>query len=127
MRPEVILEIPCDNCDGSTYLEFNTLEEVDSVVETLFALREKLKNQIEEEKNRKRERRKRAKARKKNKSNEKELMNIPIKLKNGNEFSVTCDDVVFDPKDGIFHYLLDGKIVLSVNMNYMQEEEEFEG
>ena len=65
MKPEVILEIPCDNTGGSFYMTFNKIEEIDDLLSTLEDARAELEHQIEMEKQRKRDKRKRAKMRRK--------------------------------------------------------------
>lgn len=124
MKPEVILEIPCDNTEGSCYMTFNKIEEIDDVMDTLEVLRAELEHQIEMEKQRKRDKRKRAKMRKK--ENKKEIMQLPIKLKNGNEFVITCDDVVFNEGNLAFDYVLNGELVMTIPLSSLDSESDFE-
>lgn len=124
MKPEVILEIPCDNTGGSCYMTFNKVEEVDEVMETLEVLRAELEHQIEMGKQRKRDKRKRAKMRKK--ENKKEIMQLPIKLKNGNEFIVTCDDVIFNEGNLALDYVLNGELVMTIPLSSLDSEPDFE-
>lgn len=124
MKPEVILEIPCDNTEGSCYMTFNKIEEIDDVVETLEVLRAELEHQIEMEKQRKRDKRKRAKMRRK--ENKKEVTQIPVNLKNGDKFVVTCDDVIFDEENTSLDFVLNGKLVIKVPLSSLASEPDFE-
>lgn len=64
MKPQVNFVIPSE--DGEMVLEFNKVEEIDEVIETLEMCRAELEHQIEMERQRRREKKKRAKVRKKN-------------------------------------------------------------
>ena len=63
MKPQVNFVIPSE--DGEMVLEFNKVEEIDEVIETLEMCRAELEHQIEMERQRRREKKKRAKMRKK--------------------------------------------------------------
>ena len=105
-------------------MTFNKIEEVDDVMETLEVLRAELEHQIEMEKQRKRDKRKRAKMRRK--ENKKEVMQLPIKLKNGNEFAVTCDDVIFNEGNLALDYVLNGELVMTIPLSSLDSELDFE-
>lgn len=121
MKQQVDFIIPCENTKGEVVMSFNTVEEIDSVINTLEEARSDLEHQIEMERMRRREK----KQRKKNRRNEnqKEVVNIPVKLKNGNEFVVTCDDVYFNGESGMFNYTLNGEVVLSIPISSMSDVE----
>ena len=63
MKPQVNFVIPSE--DGEMVLEFNKVEEIDEVIETLEMCRAELEHRIEMERQRRREKKKRAKMRKK--------------------------------------------------------------
>lgn len=67
MKPQVNFVIPSE--DGEMVLEFNKVEEIDEVIETLEMCRAELEHQIEMERQRRREKKKRAKMRKKENTN----------------------------------------------------------
>lgn len=105
-------------------ISFEKIEEIDDLLSTLEDARADLEHQIEMEKQRKRDKRKRAKMRKK--ENKKEIMQLPIKLKNGNEFIVTCDDVIFNEGNLAFDYVLNGELVMTIPFSSFASEPDFE-
>lgn len=105
-------------------LGFTTLEQIDSFIETFEEMRADLEHQIEMEKQRKRDKRKRAKMRRK--ENKKEVMQLPIKLKNGNEFIVTCDDVIFNEGNLSLDYVLNGELLMTIPLSSLDSEPDFE-
>lgn len=105
-------------------LGFTTLEQIDSFIETFEEMRADLEHQIEMEKQRKRDKRRRAKMRRK--ENKKEVMQLPIKLKNGNEFIVTCDDVIFNEGNLALDYVLNGELVMTIPLSSLDSEPDFE-
>lgn len=125
MKPKV--EITLVHEEGlldDVALGFTTLEQIDSFIQTFEEMRADLEHQIEMEKIRKRDKRKRAKMRKK--ENKKEIMQLPIKLKNGNEFVITCDDVVFNQGNLAFDYVLNGELVMTIPLSSLDSEPDFE-
>lgn len=125
MKPKV--EITLVHEEGlleDVVLGFTTLEQIDSFIETFEEMRADLEHQIEMEKIRKRDKRKRAKMRKK--ENKKEIMQLPIKLKNGNEFIVTCDDVIFNEGNLALDYVLNGELVMTIPLSSLDSEPDFE-
>lgn len=105
-------------------ISFEKIEEIDDLLSTLEDARAELEHQIEMEKQRKRDKRKRAKMRKK--ENKKEIMQLPIKLKNGNEFVITCDDVVFNEGNLALDYVLNGELVMTIPHSSLDSEPDFE-
>lgn len=105
-------------------ISFEKIEEIDDLLSTLEDARADLEHQIEMEKQRKRDKRKRAKMRKK--ENKKEIMQLPIKLKNGNEFIVTCDDVIFNEGNLALDYVLNGELVMTIPFSSLDSEPDFE-
>lgn len=105
-------------------ISFEKIEEIDDLLSTLEDARAELEHQIEMEKQRKRDNRKRAKMRKK--ENKKEVMQLPIKLKNGNEFIVTCDDVIFNEGNLALDYVLNGELVMTIPLSSLDSEPDFE-
>ena len=125
MKPKV--EITLVHEEGlldDVTLGFTTLEQIDSFIETFEEMRAELEHQIEMEKQRKRDKRKRAKMRRK--GNKKEVMQLPIKLKNGNEFAVTCDDVIFNEGNLALDYVLNGELVMTIPLSSLDSELDFE-
>lgn len=125
MKPKV--EITLVHEEGlleDVVLGFTTLEQIDSFIETFEEMRADLEHQIEMEKIRKREKRKRTKMRRK--ENKKEVMQLPIKLKNGNEFIVTCDDVIFNEGNLTLDYVLNGELVMTIPLSSLDSEPDFE-
>lgn len=96
-------------------ISFEKIEEIDDLLSTLEDARAELEHQIEMEKQRKRDKRKRAKMRRK--ENKEEVMQLPIKLKNGNEFIVTCDDVIFNGGNLALDYVLNGELVMTIPLS----------
>lgn len=105
-------------------ISFEKIEEIDDLLSTLEDARAELEHLIEMEKQRKRDKRKRAKMRKK--ENKKEIMQLPIKLKNGNEFIVTCDDVIFNEGNLALDYVLNGELVMTIPLSSLDSEPDFE-
>lgn len=105
-------------------ISFEKIEEIDDLLSTLEDARAELEHQIEMEKQRKRDKRKRAKMRKK--ENKKEIIQLPIKLKNGNEFIVTCDDVIFNEGNLALDYVLNGELVMTIPLSSLDSEPDFE-
>lgn len=105
-------------------ISFEKIEEIDDLLSTLEDARAELEHQIEMEKIRKRDKRKRAKTRRK--ENKKEVMQLPIKLKNGNEFIVTCDDVIFNEGNLALDYVLNGELVMTIPLSSLDSEPDFE-
>lgn len=105
-------------------ISFEKIEEIDDLLSTLEDARAELEHQIEMERQRKRDKRKRAKMRKK--ENKKEIMQLPIKLKNGNEFIVTCDDVIFNEGNLALDYVLNGELVMTIPLSSLDSEPDFE-
>lgn len=105
-------------------ISFEKIEEIDDLLSTLEDARADLEHQIEMEKQRKRDKRKRAKMRKK--ENKKEIMQLPIKLKNGNEFVITCDDVIFNEGNLALDYVLNGELVMTIPLSSLDSEPDFE-
>lgn len=125
MKPKV--EITLVHEEGlleDVVLGFTTLEQIDSFIETFEEMRADLEHQIEMEKQRKRDKRKRAKMRRK--GNKKEVMQLPVKLKNGDEFVVTCDDVIFDEENTSLDYVLNGELVMTIPLSSLDSEPDFE-
>lgn len=125
MKPKV--EITLVHEEGlleDVVLGFTTLEQIDSFIATFEEMRADLEHQIEMEKQRKRDKRKRAKMRRK--GNKKEVMQLPIKLKNGNEFIVTCDDVIFNEGNFALDYVLNGELVMTIPLSSLDSEPDFE-
>lgn len=125
MKPKV--EITLVHEEGlldDVTLGFTTLEQIDSFIETFEEMRADLEHQIEMEKQRKRDKRKRAKMRRK--ENKKEVMQLPIKLKNGNEFIVTCDDVIFNEGNLSLDYVLNGELLMTIPLSSLDSEPDFE-
>lgn len=125
MKPKV--EITLVHEEGlleDVVLGFTTLEQIDSFIQTFEEMRADLEHQIEMEKIRKRDKRKRAKTRRK--ENKKEVMQLPIKLKNGNEFIVTCDDVIFNEGNLALDYVLNGELVMTIPLSSLDSEPDFE-
>ena len=125
MKPKV--EITLAHEEGlleDVALGFTTLEQIDSFIQTFEEMRADLEHQIEMEKQRKRDKRKRAKMRRK--ENKKEVMQLPIKLKNGNEFIVTCDDVIFNEGNLALDYVLNGELVMTIPLSSLDSEPDFE-
>lgn len=125
MKPKV--EITLVHEEGlldDVTLGFTTLEQIDSFIETFEEMRADLEHQIEMEKQRKRDKRKRAKMRRK--ENKKEVMQLPIKLKNGNEFIVTCDDVIFNEGNLSLDYVLNGELLMTIPLSSLDSELDFE-
>lgn len=105
-------------------LGFTTLEQIDSFIQTFEEMRADLEHQIEMERQRKRDKKKRAKMRRK--ENKKEVMQLSIKLKNGNEFIVTCDDVIFNEGNLALDYVLNGELVMTIPFSSLASESDFE-
>lgn len=105
-------------------ISFEKIEEIDDLLSTLEDARAELEHQIEMEKQRKRDKRKRAKMRRK--ESKKEVMQLPIKLKNGNEFIVTCDDVIFNEGNLALDYVLNGELVMTIPLSSLDSEPDFE-
>lgn len=105
-------------------ISFEKIEEIDDLLSTLEDARAELEHQIEMEKQRKRDKRKRAKMRKK--ESKKEVMQIPVRLKNGNEFIVTCDDVIFNEGNLALDYVLNGELVMTIPLSSLDSEPDFE-
>lgn len=124
MKPQVDFIIPCNNQEGEMVLNFRNVEEIESVIDSLKECRAELEHQIEMEKQRKRDKRRRAKMRRK--ENKKEVIQIPIKLKNGNEFIVTCDDVIFNEGNLALDYVLNGELVMTIPLSSLDSEPDFE-
>lgn len=103
---------------------FDSLGDIDFVIERLEELRAELEHQIEMERQRKREKKRRAKLRRK--ENRKEVMQFPIKLKNGNNFVVTCDDVIFNEGNLALDYVLNGELVMTIPLSSIKTEPDFE-
>lgn len=125
MKPKV--EITLVHEEGlleDVVLGFTTLEQIDSFIETFEEMRADLEHQIEMEKQRKRDKRKRAKMRRK--ESKKEVMQLPIKLKNGNEFVITCDDVIFNEGKFALDYVLNGELVMTIPLSSLDSEPDFE-
>lgn len=125
MKPEVILEIPCGNTEGSCYMTFNKIEEIDDVMGTLEVLRAELEHQIEMEKQRKRE--KNIRKKKRWKEDKREVLRVPVKLKNGDDFVVTCDEFIFNEDNLSFDYALNGELVMTIPISSIDTEPDFEG
>lgn len=106
-------------------LNFRNVEEIESVIDSLEECRAELEHQIEMERQRRREKRKRANMRRK--ESKKEVMQIPVRLKNGNEFIVTCDDVIFNEGNLAFDYVLNGELVMTIPISSIDTEPDFEG
>lgn len=45
---------------------------------------------------------------------ENEINTVHVKLKNGKEISVDCDDIEFNKKDGTLNYMLEGKTIYTI-------------
>lgn len=52
-----------------------------------------------------------------------EIMNIPVKLKNGKEMTIDCDDIVFDEKDCTLNYMLKGKTIYTIPLDAIADNE----
>lgn len=66
MKPQVDFIIPCDNKEGNFVIHFNTVEEIDGVINKLEECRAELEHQIEMRRIQRREAKKRRKLAKKN-------------------------------------------------------------
>lgn len=124
MKPQVDFIIPCNNQEGEMILNFRNVEEIESVIDSLEECRAELEHQIEMERQRRREKKKRYKMRKR--GQEVRVMQLPVKLKNGDSFVVTCHDVVFNPESGTFNYTMNNEVILSIPISAMAEEPDFE-
>lgn len=98
---------------------FDSVKAIDFVIESLEELRAELEHKIEMEKQRKRYKMRR-------KESKKEVMQIPVRLKNGNEFIVTCDDVIFNEGNLAFDYVLNGELVMTIPISSIDTEPDFE-
>lgn len=124
MNPRVDLMISFDNDFDNVVLHFDDLEEIDSLINSLEECRAELEHQIGMEKQRKRDKKMRKKMRKN--ENKKSAIQLPIKLKNGDEFVVTCDDVIFNEGDLSLDYVLNGKLVMTIPLSSIASEPDFE-
>lgn len=124
MKPKVDFIIPCDNEDGAMVMHFCKVEEIDSVIQSREECRSELEHQIEMERQRRREKKRRARLRRK--ENKKEVMQVSIKLKNGNKFVVTCDDVIFNEGNLALDYVLNGELVMTIPLSSIETEPDFE-
>ena len=46
-------------------------------------------------------------------------MQLLVELKNGDSFVVTCHDVVFVHEAGVFNYIMDNEVILSIPISAM--------
>lgn len=124
MRPRVNFCFEDSTNSQKINFELYEIEQIDSIIEGLEEARAELEHQIEMERQRKRDKRKRAKMRRK--ENKKEVMQIPIKLKNGNEFIVTCDDVIFNEGNLALDYVLNEELLMTIPLSSLDSEPDFE-
>ena len=106
-------------------MTFNKIEEIDDVMGTLEVLRAELEHQIEMEKQRKRE--KNIRKKKRWKEDKREVFRVPVKLKNGDDFVVTCDEFIFNEDNLSFDYALNGELVMTIPISSIDTEPDFEG
>lgn len=104
---------------------FDSVEAIDFVIESLEELRAELEHKIEMEKQRKREKKMRKK--KRWKEYKREVFQLPVKLKNGDNFVVTCDEVIFNEDNLSFDYALNGELVMTIPISSIDTEPDFEG
>lgn len=69
------------------------------------------------ERQRRREKKRRYKMRKR--GQEVREMQLLVELKNGDSFVVTCHDVVFVHEAGVFNYIMDNEVILSIPISAM--------
>lgn len=124
MKPQVDFIIPCNNQEGEMVLNFRNVEEIESVIDSLEECRAELEHQIEMERQRRREKKKRNK--KRWKEDKREVFQLPIKLKNGDNFVVTCDEVIFNEDNLSFDYALNGELVMTIPISSIDTEPDFE-
>lgn len=125
MKPQVDFIIPLENSLGDAVIHFNTVEDIDSVINTLEEVRAELEHQIEMEKQRRRE--KKIRKKKRWKEDKREVSQLPVKLKNGDAFVVTCDEVIFNEDNLSFDYALNGELVMTIPISSIDTEPDFEG
>lgn len=104
---------------------FDSVEAIDFVIESLEELRAELEHKIEMQKQRKREKKMRKK--KRWKEDKREVFQLPVKLKNGDDFVVTCDEVIFNEDNLSFEYALNGELVMTIPLSSIDTEPDFEG
>lgn len=124
MKPQVNFIIPLENSLGDAVIHFNTVEEIESVIDSLEECRAELEHQIEMERQRRREKKKRNK--KRWKEDKREVFQLPVKLKNGDNFVVTCDEVIFNEDNLSFDYALNGELVMTIPFSSLDTEPDFE-
>lgn len=106
-------------------VSFDSVEAIDFVIESLEEARADLEHKIEMEKQRKRE--KKIRKKKRWKEDKREVFQLPVKLKNGDDFVVTCDEVIFNEDNLSFDYALNGELVMTIPISSIDTEPDFEG
>lgn len=125
MKPRVNFCFEDSTNSQKINFELYEIEQIDSIIEGLEEVRAELEHQIEMEKQRKREKKMRKK--KRWKEDKREVFQLPVKLKNGDDFVVTCDEVIFNEDNLSFEYVLNGELVMTIPISSIDTEPDFEG